>query len=102
MRVERALEVVARMAERQRRARARPFHRTTARIVPPARVYEPGPRPWAWASGNPQERANMVRQHYKIPGLTAENLCDLFNLTTNGLVEIIRGHDWRSEYERSA
>jgi hypothetical protein len=44
----------------------------------------------------------MVRQHYKIPGLTAENLCDLFNLTTNGLVEIIRGHDWRSEYERSA
>lgn len=99
MRVERALEVVARMAERQRRARARPFHRTAQRPLP-IRKYEPISQPWAWATGNPPERADMVRQHYRIPGLTAENLCDLFNLTINGLVEIIRGHDWRPEYER--
>lgn len=97
MRIERALEVVRTMSERSRRPRARPFHRA-AITSPPRRDYIPVIRPWSWDTATPLERAQAVRAHYKIHNLTGEQLCSLFNLTLNGLIEIIRGHDWRPEY----
>lgn len=96
MRIEEALEVVRTMPLR-RRSRTRPFHRT-AIVPPPRRDYIPVTRPWTWATGTPKERADMVRRHYEIYDLTGENLCELFGLTLNGLVEIVRGMDWRPEY----
>lgn len=54
-------------------------------------------RAWTWANGSPRERAAFVRQHSG--SRRPLNLCTLFNLTEDGLAEIIRGHDWKPEYE---
>ena len=51
--------------------------------------------PFTWLGAGPNERANWVRQHreFSIPDLRK-----LFNLTENGLVAILKGDDWRPEY----
>lgn len=58
-------------------------------------------RPWTWVDGTPRERANMVRAHHR-PALMVpfDQLCELFNLTTNGLHKILDGDDWRPQYQR--
>lgn len=94
MRIERALAIVHGIGVRRRRS----YRRRAPVLVPAPICYPPSPQPWAWATGNPRERANMVRSHYNIPGLSGEALCNLFNLNVNGLVEIIRGDDWRPQY----
>lgn len=48
---------------------------------------------WSWEIGSPRERADMVRSHLGI-GLTEDHLCDLFNLTPEGLLAIKRGLNW--------
>lgn len=53
-----------------------------------------------WWSGSPRERADMIRRHYG--GLSSEKVCDLFELTPEGLDTIARGADWSPEFERPA
>lgn len=106
VRIERALAIVSRIGA-PRRAMSRPFHRTaTPYVTPkPRMTYTPTPRPipWTWAAATPRERGEWVRMHFnKYPKLTGENLCYLFNLNLNGLVEIIRGKDWAPEYDNTS
>lgn len=53
---------------------------------------------WAWETGTPSERADMVRGHYGAVGLTNETVCELFHLTSDGLYKIARGDVWRPEH----
>lgn len=57
---------------------------------------------WSWAEGTPTERANCVRAHGRMKGLRFLALCRLFNLTADGAWEILRGDDWRPEYDMDA
>lgn len=57
---------------------------------------------WAWKPGTPTERANLVRNHAKIPELRYAELCRLFNLTSEGLWEILKGSDWKPEHDMNA
>lgn len=50
-----------------------------------------GAEPWAWVTGTPRERADMIRSHWRFG---REKLCDLFNLTDEGLTAILDGDDW--------
>ena len=60
---------------------------------------------WSWKTGTPRERANVIREHASpdMPRpMTDAELCDLFNLTLAGLIAVLRGWDWKPEYEREA
>lgn len=58
---------------------------------------------WTWATASPRERAAMVRGHARgSRPLSFDQLCELFDLTKNGLDAILAGNDWRPEYERPA
>lgn len=53
-----------------------------------------------WSSAGPRERAMMVRNHANAPRpVPRANLCNLFNLTEDGLTKILNGDDWRPEHE---
>jgi hypothetical protein len=53
--------------------------------------------PGAWATGTPDERANIVRSHRNFP---VETLLDLFCLTRAGAFAILGGDVWQPEYSR--
>ncbi len=60
---------------------------------------------WSWKTGTPRERAETIRSYAKpdMPGPpTDAELRDLFNLTCDGLIAVLRGWDWQPEYEREA
>lgn len=52
---------------------------------------------WAWKTGTPRERADMVRSHQRLFA-GVDGLCGLFALTSTGAFAIIGGDDWRPEY----
>ena len=55
---------------------------------------------WNWQAGTWHERAEMVRSHANSPRpIPKENLLTLFQLTEAGLARILRGDDWRPEYD---
>jgi hypothetical protein len=55
---------------------------------------------WLWDTGGPRDRANAVRHHFWTEHLSHEQVRELFELTTEGLDMILRGDNWRPEYER--
>lgn len=55
---------------------------------------------WSWERGSNEERGQMVRQHTN-SGLSDDQLCDLFNLTKEGLNIIRNGGRWRVEFNRN-
>jgi hypothetical protein len=56
---------------------------------------------WTWATATPREKADWVRKHLLMPGLSHGDVCRLFNLTTHGLDLIDTGHNWSRSFERS-
>lgn len=94
MRIDRAIAIVRSIGKPSRRNNRRAIPAPTYRAPPPQRR-------WTWEGGSPMERADVVRAHYKNRDLTGEDLCRTFNLTCNGLIEIIRGKNWSPEYQRS-
>lgn len=54
---------------------------------------------WSWENGTPRERANIVRSHaHGTRPLSNAALRDLFCLTPEGLLAILRGLDWCDEF----
>ena len=51
--------------------------------------------PFTWFGAGPKERADWVRVHRE---QSIQELRRLFNLTEDGTVAILRGDDWRPEY----
>lgn len=94
MKIDRALAIV--------RAMGRPKPRRVPRFE--ARPsYTPVRRAWTWANATPQERGKAVRDTAdQLPQMTADSLRELFNLTWPGLVDILRGQDWRPEHDLSS
>lgn len=56
---------------------------------------------WTWDKGTPRERADTVRGHLAPCRGDHESLKTLFNLTDNGLKEILAGSDWKPEHRAS-
>jgi hypothetical protein len=55
---------------------------------------------WSWKNGTPHERADTVRRHASSSRPIPEhNLRSLFNLTEDGLRQILAGDDWRPAYD---
>ena len=54
---------------------------------------------WTWETGTPRERAEMIRRH---GNLKDETVCDLFDLSVEGLLAIRRGADWCEQYRKFA
>ena len=54
---------------------------------------------WNWNTGTPHDRAEMVRRHANGSQVSRQNLLTLFQLTENGLDQILQGTDWCPEYE---
>lgn len=53
---------------------------------------------WTWATATARERGEWVRTHGKM-NLEFLDLCNLFNLTANGAWKILKGDDWRPDYD---
>jgi hypothetical protein len=52
-----------------------------------------------WENRTPHEQAEAVRAHAKLD-LRFADLCKLFNLTAEGVWQIVvKGDDWRLEYD---
>lgn len=56
---------------------------------------------WTWVKATPRERAEFVRQHRHDSSFTQDKLCELFDLTHDGLRQIMNGADWRPDYKRA-
>lgn len=52
---------------------------------------------WRWKDGTPDERAAMIRMHWR--KFDNEIVCRLFRLSPTGLAKIACGDVWRPEYE---
>lgn len=89
MRLDRVLKVVQTMRERQGRRRG-PSRALTYQPPTPTRY-------WTWDTATPHERACFVRENRRL-GIMDWDLCELFNLTREGLSEIARGKDWRPDH----
>lgn len=94
MRIEKALAVVRSMAapRRVRCPSVRPSRALT--YQPPAQ-----PNRWTWEDATPRERANWVRSNRAI-GVMDWDLCELFELTPDGLAAIVRGKNWEERFSR--
>lgn len=55
---------------------------------------------WTWAGATPQERGEWVRLHWGHCRRDEEALAKLFNLTAQGVRNILHGDDWKPEYSR--
>lgn len=52
-----------------------------------------------WNNWNPRARAQMVRAHLDCHRLTENMVCELFQLTQEGLLAIRRGGDWHPAFQ---
>jgi hypothetical protein len=56
---------------------------------------------WTWETAGARERGWWVRDHAR-SGCQLGEVCRLFHLTESGAESILRGADWKPEYEQAS